>query len=81
MAIDENEVFSSSAREEPVAEHESVWSDLQGVPFAQGYLFSRPLNVTDATALLSAPPARFETDDRDSPTFGPQCVLREAITS
>src|ERR1700756_4873967 len=25
-------------REEPVAEHESVWSDLQGVPFEQGYL-------------------------------------------
>src|ERR1700733_1466764 len=25
-------------REEPVAEHESVWSDLQGVPFVQGYL-------------------------------------------
>src|SRR5271154_6639969 len=24
--------------EEPVAEHESVWSDLQGVPFTQGYL-------------------------------------------
>src|ERR1700684_1427187 len=25
-------------REEPVAAHESVWSDLQGVPFVQGYL-------------------------------------------
>src|SRR6201995_2313450 len=25
-------------REEPVTEHESVWSDLQGVPFVQGYL-------------------------------------------
>ena len=25
-------------REEPVAEHESVWSDLQGVAFVQGYL-------------------------------------------
>src|SRR3984957_20811339 len=25
-------------REEPVAEHESVGSDLQGVPFVQGYL-------------------------------------------
>jgi 2-hydroxy-6-oxonona-2,4-dienedioate hydrolase len=25
-------------REELVAEHESVWSDLQGVPFVQGYL-------------------------------------------
>src|ERR1700722_3708217 len=27
-----------SPREEPVVEHESVWSDLQGVPFVQGYL-------------------------------------------
>jgi 2-hydroxy-6-oxonona-2,4-dienedioate hydrolase len=27
-----------AAGEESVAEHESVWSDLQGVPFVQGYL-------------------------------------------
>jgi 2-hydroxy-6-oxonona-2,4-dienedioate hydrolase len=34
----ENKISASTAREEPVAEHESVWSDLQGVPFSQGYL-------------------------------------------
>src|SRR5580693_5713089 len=27
-----------NTREELVAEHQSVWSDLQGVPFVQGYL-------------------------------------------
>jgi 2-hydroxy-6-oxonona-2,4-dienedioate hydrolase len=35
LALDESRI---SAGEEPVTEHESVWSDLQGVPFAQGYL-------------------------------------------
>src|SRR2546423_9187769 len=34
----ENQISAHTAREEPVAEHESVWGDLQGVPFAQGYL-------------------------------------------
>src|SRR5438270_13603424 len=30
-------ISGQAAREEPVVEHESVWSDLQGVPFVQGY--------------------------------------------
>src|ERR1700739_3384564 len=38
LAQNENKISPASAREEPVAEHESVWSDLQGVPFSQGYL-------------------------------------------
>jgi 2-hydroxy-6-oxonona-2,4-dienedioate hydrolase len=38
LTQNENRISASTAREEPLAEHESVWSDLQGVPFAQGYL-------------------------------------------
>jgi 2-hydroxy-6-oxonona-2,4-dienedioate hydrolase len=34
----ENGISPGRVREEPVAEHESVWSDLQGVAFEQGYL-------------------------------------------
>src|ERR1700742_4752436 len=30
--------FPETRREDPVPEHESVWSDLQGVAFVQGYL-------------------------------------------
>src|ERR1700691_5620262 len=34
----ENAISGGTAREGSVAEHESVWSDLQGVSFVQGYL-------------------------------------------